>query len=323
MNVKKSLYGFLLITSLAFANDSELSKEFAYQNGVDDSKIVMKNYFKNTNQILNSEKYYTLDGFATMIDVTSFAEQKIIKASALGIKLGLDIKFISYNNIEYIVYAVNEREADAISLKQKLDSFGLNSIITPLNDKYIAIDLVATDLIATWKASLNKINQLKDRRIEQLEKALEKKAIVPTNNINTNKAPQKNIVIDLSSLQVINRVVTDRYLKANNLKIGKNVEPLNHTAQKEVTHEKVAEQIKTVTNNIKKDNGKPLPKINTFSELYSYLTEHGGITKDGILLLNGQTFKKGDKLIEWVISDINYSLGIVVMNNNYNVKVNK
>lgn len=297
-------------------------KSLIYSNGVNDTMLVWEKYLENNqaNIFEKTSKLLDLKGFAVFSDVSKMSEVNIIRASAIGLKRGYSVKLVDYEKKEYLLFGIENRKADADFIQNTLISYNIQTRVKKINVKTYQKNLISQKIIKIIKENFKEYISSKDNRIKELEEVVRK---LP-NNKKTNKAKtassaKKNIYIKISNLQVVNRVVTDTYIK----KSKKKLEVLNAYAKKHITKKKLERQKVNVANNIKKDLTKPLPPLKTFSSVYKYLRTHGGITVDGMLVLNGQAYKPKDMIFGRVISKINRKTGLVVLNNSYNVTVKK
>jgi predicted small secreted protein len=132
-----------------------------------------------------------------------------------------------------------------------------------------------------------------------------------------------NVKLDLNNLQVVNRVVTEQFLKKKKIKNPKKVKPLNARTAKKMTIETVEEKNRIVARNIKKHYKKRIPVFKSFSKLYVYITNNGVLSKDGSLILNGRVFKNGDKISGgWILKNTIYENGVIVVgkkNSDYHI----
>lgn len=311
---------FFTLLTISSANQNNI----IYENGVKDTLSIGTRYVKDLALISKQNSSIFLDGYAVVVNSNSLPEAKIIQATAIGLKNGLDVKFIKLSNKEFIVFSVEKREADALYLADKLNKYGLSSSIERLNGTYNQTVLVAHDLFKAIQDTVAYLNSKKDDTIKKLTEALESKGknvnIDNTYEFKVQKDRAYNQIIDLSSLQVVNRVITDEYLKKNGL-VVETVKPL--APKEKVNKTTIQKQINTVTKNIKNDKANSLPQITSFSKAYAYLREHAGITKDNQLILHKKAYIVGDKLFIWNISSINYSLGIVVLGSDYTIPLSK
>ncbi|KAB7891311.1 hypothetical protein [Poseidonibacter ostreae] len=319
---------------LVIGNTLSADNNVIYQNGVKDTLLIGSRYVKDVSLITNQNTNIVLSGHGVLLDVSSFPESKIIQASAIGVKNGLDIKYISFNDKDYIVFATEKREADAMFLVKRLGKYGISANIEKLKGSYTQTTLVAHDLIDAINDTLAYLSSRKDNKINKLNALLTKKGTINTGEnfepieskkntmLNQNNYSNQEVVINLDNVQVVNRVVTDSYLKRYK-KTSKTIAPYSSNQRKNLTKKKRNEQIKKVSKNIKNDSRRSLPKIKSFSKIYKYLRSHGAITSNNKLLLHKKLYKVGDTLFQRKISSINHSIGVVVIGNDYVVTVNK
>lgn len=314
----------LLITSSSLNADT--SNNIIYENGVKDAYAVGTRYVKDLALISNQNSSVFLDGYGVVLNSNSLPEAKIIQATAIGIKNGLDVKYVTVKDKEFIVFSVESREADAMYLVDRLSKYGLSPTVEKLNGTYMQTVIVASELFKAIQDTVAYLNTKKDDTIKKLTQALEnKEKNVNIDNAYEVKTPiqQRNITsanLDFKDIQVVNRVITNDFL----VKYNKTVEGVSPvTPNQKINKNIVDKQILTVTNNLKNDSTNNIPKIDNFSKAYNYLKEHAGITKNNELVLHKTIFKRGDKLFIWDITSINYNLGIVVLGNDYTVPLNK
>lgn len=316
-------YGLLTVTAYADKNN------LVYDNGVKDTQLVGSRYVKDIGLITGQNKDIVLNGYGVLLNVSSFSESKIIQASAIGLKNGLDIKYIKFNNSDYIVFTVEKREADAMFLIDRLSKYGISSSVEKLGGTYSQTILVAHDLISAINDSLTYLTARKDDKINKLSKLITSNKNIECPDVSTlvppmpiKNANQDANTLDLSNLQVVNRVVTTDYLNKYKIK-ARDVKPHSNTQRKSLNSTKVNAQIKKVTSNIKNDAKNGLPEITSFAKAYKYLREHSAITNGNSLLLHKKIYKVGDALFKWNISSINYNLGVVVLGNDYTIPLKK
>jgi len=326
MNKFYTLFLSLLLAGTLQANENN---NIIYENGVKDTLAIGTRYVKDLALISNQNSSVFLDGFGVVLNSNSLPEAKIIQATAIGLKNGLDVKYVTVKNNEFIVFSVESREADAMYLVDRLSKYGLSPTVERLNGTYNQTVIVADELFKAIQSTVAYLNVKKDDTIRKLTQALEnKEKNVNIDNTYEFKPQQKqNIVtstnsisLDLSNVQVVNRVVTDDFLRKYKTSVEK-VNPIS--PNQKINSYSVNKQIDTVTKNLKNDSKSSIPNIDNFSKAYNYLREHAGITKNNELILHQSVFKKGDKLFAWSISSINYNLGIVVLGNDYTVPVQK
>lgn len=312
----------LLMVSSLQANNNNI----IYENGVKDTLAIGTRYVKDLALISNQNSSIFLDGYGVVLNSNALPEAKIIQATAIGLKNGLNVRYVIVKNNEFIVFSVESREADAMYLVDRLSKYGLSPTVEKLNGTYNQTVIVADDLFKAIQDTVTYLNVKKDETIKKLTQALENKE----KNVNIDnsyefkpQAKQNTIVsnnIDFGEVQVVNRVVTDDFLKKHNVSVDK-LSPVS--PNQKISSYSVKKQIETVSKNIKNDSKGSLPKIDNFSKAYNYLREHGAITKNNELLLNKTVYKKGDNLFAWSISAINYNLGIIVLGNDYTIPVQK
>ncbi len=312
----------LLIGSSSIAN---ANNNIIYENGVKDTLAIGTRYVKDLALISNQNSSIFLDGYGVVLNSNSLPEAKIIQATAIGLKNGLDVKYVTVKNKEFIVFSVESREADAMYLVDRLTKYGLAPTVEKLNGTYMQTVIVAGDLFRAIQDTVAYLNSKKDDTIRKLTQALEsKEKNVNIDNTYEVKTPiqQKHITsanLDFKEIQVVNRVITDDFLTKYN-KTVESVSPV--TPNQKINKNMVDKQISTVSKNLKNDSSN-IPQIDNFSKAYNYLKEHAGITKNNELILHKTVFKKGDKLFVWSITSINYNLGIIVLGNDYTVPLSK
>lgn len=320
------IYTLLFCLLIASSTQANADNNIIYENGVKDTLAIGTRYVKDLALISNQNSSIFLDGYGVVLNSNSLPESKIIQATAIGLKNGLDVKYVNVKNNEFIVFSVESREADAMYLVDRLSKYGLSPTVEKLNGTYPHTVIVANELFRAIQDTVAYLNVKKDETIKKLTQALENKE----KNVNIDNTyefkPQvkQNIPVstslNLGEIQVVNRVITDEFLKKHNANIDK-ISPV--LPNQKVSSYSVKNQIDTVTKNIKNDSKNSIPNIDTFSKAYNYLREHGGITKNNELVLHKSIFKKGDKLFAWSISSINYNLGIIVLGNDYTIPVQK
>lgn len=340
-----------------------------YSNGVKDTLSIGENFFKDAKVFTDETRTKIIKGYMTYTDAAHLNESEIVRMTAVGIKNGYDVSFLTLEGRDIICYSTSDRKPDAEYVQKRLASYNIESKVIKVDTRVELVNLVGRGLINTIVKNLNNLSKNKDDRISQLEKyvktiAVNQKAdnfpevekdkelynrniidretkkeeisLLPSTEVKElkqcapckeTKCPTATIAtsekIDLSSLQVVNRVVTKEYL----IKIAKgkitNIAPLNDKQVKDTTIEVVDKQIRTVSKNIKADAGSPLPKLSTFSKAFSYIREHGAITKDGRLILNGKAYKNGDKIDKWTLTSVDYSTGVIVIDELFVTGINK
>lgn len=358
----------LALSTYAFANTDD-SAPTIYSNGVKDTLSIGENFFKDAKVFTDETRTKIIKGYMTYTDAVHLNESEIVRMTAVGIKNGYDVSFLTLEGRDIICYSTSDRKPDAEYIQKRLASYNIESKVLKVDTRVEQVNLVGRGLINAIIKNLNNLTKAKDDRITQLEKYVktiatnqkadnfpevekdkelynknivsgetkkEEISLLPSTEVKESKqcAPCKETKcptattatpekIDLSSMQVVNRVVTKEYL----LKIAKgkiaNIAPLNDKQAKDTTVEVVEKQIRTVAKNIKVDAAAPLPKLGTFSKAFSYIREHGAITKDGRLILNGKAYKNGDKIDRWALTSVDYLTGVIVIDELFVTGINK
>ena len=322
---KTKFYLTIILLLIGTSSIANANNNIIYENGVKDTLAIGTRYVKDLALISNQNSSIFLDGYGVVLNSNSLPEAKIIQATAIGLKNGLDVKYVTVKNKEFIVFSVESREADAMYLVDRLTKYGLAPTVEKLNGTYMQTVIVAGDLFRAIQDTVAYLNSKKDDTIKKLTQALEsKEKNVNIDNTYEVKTPiqQKHITsanLDFKEIQVVNRVITDDFLAKYN-KTVETVSPV--TPNQKINKNMVDKQISTVSKNLKNDSSN-IPKIDNFSKAYNYLKEHAGITKNNELILHKTVFKKGDKLFVWSITSINYNLGIIVLGNDYTVPLSK
>lgn len=322
---KTKFYLTIILLLIGTSSIANANNNIIYENGVKDTLAIGTRYVKDLALISNQNSSIFLDGYGVVLNSNSLPEAKIIQATAIGLKNGLDVKYVTVKNKEFIVFSVESREADAMYLVDRLTKYGLAPTVEKLNGTYMQTVIVAGDLFRAIQDTVAYLNSKKDDTIRKLTQALEsKEKNVNIDNTYEVKTPiqQKHITsanLDFKEIQVVNRVITDDFLAKYN-KTVESVSPV--TPNQKINKNIVDKQISTVSKNLKNDSSN-IPQIDNFSKAYNYLKEHAGITKNNELILHKTVFKKGDKLFVWNITSINYNLGIIVLGNDYTVPLSK
>ena len=322
---KTKFYLTIILLLIGTSSIANANNNIIYENGVKDTLAIGTRYVKDLALISNQNSSIFLDGYGVVLNSNSLPEAKIIQATAIGLKNGLDVKYVTVKNKEFIVFSVESREADAMYLVDRLTKYGLAPTVEKLNGTYMQTVIVAGDLFRAIQDTVAYLNSKKDDTIKKLTQALEsKEKNVNIDNTYEVKTPiqQKHITsanLDFKEIQVVNRVITDDFLAKYN-KTVETVSPV--TPNQKINKNMVDKQISTVSKNLKNDSSN-IPQIDNFSKAYNYLKEHAGITKNNELILHKTVFKKGDKLFVWNITSINYNLGIIVLGNDYTVPLSK
>ncbi len=323
--MRKKFYLTIILLLIGTSSIANANNNIIYENGVKDTLAIGTRYVKDLALISNQNSSIFLDGYGVVLNSNSLPEAKIIQATAIGLKNGLDVKYVTVKNKEFIVFSVESREADAMYLVDRLTKYGLAPTVEKLNGTYMQTVIVAGDLFRAIQDTVAYLNSKKDDTIKKLTQALEsKEKNVNIDNTYEVKTPiqQKHITsanLDFKEIQVVNRVITDDFLAKYN-KTVESVSPV--TPNQKINKNMVDKQISTVSKNLKNDSSN-IPQIDNFSKAYNYLKEHAGITKNNELILHKTVFKKGDKLFVWSITSINYNLGIIVLGNDYTVPLSK
>ena len=338
-----SLIAIGLITTLYASEDK---RAIVYANGVKDTLAIGEKYFSDPDVFSNPNKPIALHGYATMVKVTNMNEAKIVRITGIGLKSGYDVKFVNIDGDDIVIFSVQDRKADAVYIQKRLASYKIVTRIKKVDIDARHVNLVGRRMIEIIRKNFNIILREKNNRIQKLERyisttlkqnsqiddeilqdndsnepLLHKKTVKKQKKAECPKRPiVKKTVVSLKNLQVVNRVITKSYLKKQQ-RAHKKVKPLNGYTMRTMTIEKVSAQKQVVARNIKHDFKKKMPKIKSFSKMYKYLRTHAGITKENFLVLHGKVYKIGDKLQKWVISDINYKTGIIVLDDSYSVKL--
>jgi len=339
-----SLVAIGLVTALYASEDK---RAIIYANGVKDTLAIGEKYFSDPDVFSNPNKPIALHGYAVMVKATNMNEAKIVRITAIGLKSGYDVKFVNIDGDDIAVFSVQDRKADAVYIQRRLASYKIVTRIKKVDIDARHVNLVGRRMIEIIRKNFNIILREKDNRIQKLERYISTTLkqtsqiddeVLQNNDIDEpmlthNKRVKKHkvkkcskrpivkkTVISLRNLQVVNRVITKGYLRKQQ-RAHKKIKPLNDYTMRTMTIEKVSAQKQIVARNIKHDFKKKMPKIRNFSKMYKYLRTHAGITKENFLVLHGKIYKVGDKLQKWVISDINYKTGIIVLDDSYSVKL--
>lgn len=157
--IKTYILGIIL--SLSFASSLKADNNIIYENGVKDAYSVGVRYIKDLAMISNQNSSVFLDGYGVVLNSNSMPEAKIIQATAIGLKNGLDVRYVIVKNNEYIVFAVENREADAMYLVDRLAKYGLSPTVEKLNGTYSQTVIVADELIKAIQDTVSYLNSKK------------------------------------------------------------------------------------------------------------------------------------------------------------------
>jgi len=351
--IKKTTVSAILITSLAgslFAGANvnlQTIKEQKYYQGVKDANMVYNKNLHTQNTFEMKNKY--IKGFIVFKNAKNMTNNQIIRATAIAMKLGYSVDFCIIKGEEAILFTKKDRLPDAKEVAKKLKAFKISTNIIGIDKEVKKINLIGKDAIsyikdfyndkqreelkqiATMKEYIAKLKE-ENRDFRVLTENKDMHKIITQNNTKINnqktvssktkptvKIIKKYVKLDLKNLQVVNRVLTKKYLKQHGIKNKAKISPLNNYAKSRMTIEKVDEKKRIVARNIKHTYKKKIPELNSFAEAYSYITRNAVINKYGKLILNGRVFEKGDRLSKkWIFEKAIYSNGVVIIDDNKN-----
>jgi len=346
---KQIVCGILLIgmaTNSLMAKN--IDKDSIYAGGVKDAVMITDKVLK-TEIDPNSKKKY-LDGYIVFKDASRLDTVEIIKYSAIATKLGYTPEYFRIKGKDSILFSVESRMPDATATASRLKRYGIGTNIAEINKEVKRVVLVANSATRALEEYIKTTTRKDKEKIQTLEKYISElkgkakpfdilsepeKTIECKNTANKkppviNKIIKKEIIkmakIDFTKLQVVNRVVTEKFVKKHK-KTPKKIKPFNKFAEQRMTIEVVEKKNMIVAKNIKKSYGKKIPHFKSFKDLYNYITRYGAITENNKLLLNGRIFDVGDKIQKgWVLSACIYDTGVVVVkhnNSDYHVVLKK
>lgn len=341
IKIKPAVIAIMIVNTLlsAQSNLEDIKKEI-YSSGVKDTLMIVKQRLSETNSLQNNAKH--LKGYIVYNDASRLSDTEIIRISAIATKLGCDVGFFNIEGNDSIVFSEFVRKPDAVALSERLGRYSVLSKVTKIDAEAKVSLLVGSQIILNINKQIEAHTEKNRNRIVELEKyvidlsqgkkIVEKSTFAPTvkEEQKTNCKPIEKIVykkqlvnIDLSNLQIVNRVVTSSFLDKHKT-TAKELQPLNNTAIKNITKHSNENKIKEVTENIKKTYEKPIPNMRSFKEVYNYLLNNAVITKNNSLLLHGRIFNENDIVGEkWKIQKIVYESGVVVVNNYHLVSIKK
>ena len=320
------------------------AKDIYYENGVKDALNILT---KKVTKDIKEKKVKHLVGYMAYKDITMLDEVEIIKISAIAMKLGYNIDYRTIKGSDYLIFEVKKRKPDAVAVVDRLKKYKIVARVSKVDTTAKISMVVGENIVTTLNDIITERTLKYKKRIKELENYIlkvssgeptpfalpacdskkKKSKVIECNQNNTSTTTPKKVVkivqLDLHNLQVVNRVVTVKYLKKRRIK-AERVEPLNKYAKAHFTVEKVREKNRIVARNIKKNYRKPLPNIRSFSQAYNYISKNGVINKNNILLLNGFVFKEGDKIFnKYVLKRILYKSGVVILDDYHLVNMKK
>jgi hypothetical protein len=348
--IMSAVMAIALASSLCAGNQntnkqySSDEKNAIYSGGVKDAVMVTSQVFSDSKAFESNTKY--LKGYIVYKDATRLNSVEIIKYSAIATKLGYKVDFFNIKGKDCILFSTKDRKPDATAIAKKLKYHKIATNIAQINQEVKKVTLVGSDSIKNTKEYFRSKHKREATKIRDLEKyiaELEGKnkdyrvLKNPSNKIleckdNSNvkfskrtraKRVVKMVTLDLSNLQVVNRVLTERYLKANKIRNPKKAKPLNNYTAKKMSIEIVEKKNAIVAKNIKKTYKKKIPTLNSFDAIYKYITNNAVLTKNGSLVMHGQVFNVGDVIsAKWVLKNVIYSNGVVIVkkkNSDYHI----
>jgi len=350
MKTQKILSGILFLSISAGLLEAAIDKDSIYAGGVKDAVMITDKVLKSEIDPHKKRKY--LNGYIVFKDASKLDTVDIIKYSAIATKLGYTPEYFKIKGKDSILFAVESRMPDATATASRLKKYGIGTNIAEINKEVNRVVLVANSATRAIDEYLKNTTKKDKEKIATLEKYIAElkgkpnsvsllsppEKVLKCKETNTIKGSQpivKNVIkkevvrmakIDFTKLQVVNRVVTEKYLRKYK-KRPKDIRALNSYAASRMTVEIVKERNRIVARNIKKTYGKKIPNFKSFKKLYNYIIEHGAITPKGELLLHGRLFKVGDVISnDWVLSACVYKTGVVVVkhgNSDYHIVLKK
>lgn len=345
--MKKIIIAVGLLFSVALCQASENSKSVIYANGVKDTLSLGEDFFKDIEVFSNPDRVMLLNGYVVFLNASEMFETDIVRLSAISRKNDFKVSFVELMGIETIVFTVASRRADAVYVQKRLSLYKIPTRIKKLNVEVRHINLVARKMIEEINYNIKRLMRKKDKRIATLEglvretvrkrkgdilsvgddepvvKCKKSEKCKPCKQSKCKKQPIiKKEIIKIGRIQVVNRVITKKYLEKMKA-LHKTVKPINNTEEKTMTIEKVNRDKRVVARNIRRDANKALPIITSFSKAFRYIKKHGAITDSDKLVLHGKTYDSGDTLWKWKVSSVNKKTGLVILDDSYAIQVNE
>jgi len=333
--MKKNIILSLIASTIIFQNCSFASNEEVetlaktkYYQGVTDTLMVYHK-FLNSPYAFKDQNVY-LRGYVVFAKTNSMPIKDIVRAIAIAIKFGENPQFYKLDGQDVVVFGIRDRRPDAKFLADELSMYQIDTGVKQVNGYVRTVPIIGKDFIKYAKSVYEQAIQDYQRKLLNSTSKQDIQQNIDTTNYAQNSAPNmekepsqndcnKKVIIkvNLDKVQVVNRVVTDKFLKKYHVTPNE-VKPLNSTEKKNLTPQTVKNKIRRVTRNIKRTQDKPLPldKLNNFNYLYFYLTEKGAITEGGRLLLNGKLYSEGDTIGKWKIDKIVKDTGVIVVKDN-------
>ncbi len=165
---KTKFYLTIILLLIGTSSIANANNNIIYENGVKDTLAIGTRYVKDLALISNQNSSIFLDGYGVVLNSNSLPEAKIIQATAIGLKNGLDVKYVTVKNKEFIVFSVESREADAMYLVDRLTKYGLAPTVEKLNGTYMQTVIVAGDLFRAIQDTVAYLNSKKDDTIKKL-----------------------------------------------------------------------------------------------------------------------------------------------------------
>ena len=320
----------VIVSSVAQANENKMN--LVYSSGAKDAMMIFDKTLGN-NDVLDEKKEY-LKGFITYRDASNLTSVQIIKYSAIATKLGYDVKYCKLKGKDSILFSLKDRMPDAKDVAKRLQRHNIVTNVAEIAKEVKIIPLVAKSTFVKFKNYVINTSKEKNEKIQTLEKYIRElesknksykilqkpqetkctqyKQAKPT----IRKIVKKYVKLDTRNLQVVNRVLTERYIHKKHIKNISKIEPLNNYAKRNMTIEVVKKRNRIVAKNIKANKGRRIPSFKNFSQIYKYITKNAVINKNGILIINGRVFNEGDKISgNWYLAKAIYRNGVVIVKN--------
>lgn len=322
----------LIFATLIFATQLTGSK-LTYDDGIEDTILVIKSQYEDIKPLDVTLK--EVNGFMVYAETSDLSVVDLTNYAAIGYRNGYPVFFAknkSGQNI--IVFQIKERKADAIRVQDKLSKlFGIpglhieyergsiqqiviigKEILDSLNYKYK--DKLKTSIIQcdnesqALKEAFTKLSHRDDVEINA-----DTRQVLPKHEQKVEQ-PKEQIVV-IGKVQVVNRVVTDKWLKKNYgghvekvpaIRKGKYKKASSYADQKEVVSESI--------NCFDPVLEKRINQVDTLSQAFNILNDYAVITKEGKLLVNKRLYSEGDSFGSLKVLKLVYTKGLVVLAGN-------
>ena len=349
MHTKKSNFLlFILGVTMVFSSTLQASSGKyikIYNGGINDALSVLNQSLGN-NHVLNQNPIL-LKGIIVYSNANNLTNTQIVKNTAIATKLGYSVRFYKIKGQDDVVYSLKHRLPDARSVAENLQNFHIVTTVSKINQEVKTIPLVGENILSKFKSYMTRIFKRKNEIITSLEHQvsqhlsqkqnykilhLHKVACLqqkPTKIIKKIivKKIIKYVKLNTRKFQIVNRVLTEKYLQVKNIKNVKNIPALNHYAKTHMSKSKVISNMKYVKSNIVNNYKKRIPLFTTFSQIYAYITRNGMISKDGALILNGKIFHEGNHISgKWYFAKALHTSGVVIVkehNIDYHARIAK